>query len=104
MSREMLTIHSPEADIVEALERLPCGKRRVGRISWRTSHWYDDFFCGNSITRVFVSTGFLRRVEITRDMPDVCKKKLIEHIACCHGRHDAKLLRNREAVENEMSR
>jgi len=98
----MLTIYSPEADIVEALERLPCGKRRVGRISWRTSHWHDDFFCGNSITRVFVSTGFLRRIEITRDMPAICKAKLIEYIDSCYRNRESELCRRRKEIENVM--
>lgn len=103
MNRKLnLTIHSPEAEIVEALERLPCGRRRVGRISWRTVHWHDDYFCGNSTTRVFVSTGFLRRIEITRNMPNICKAKLIEYIDICYRQHEAELCRRHKEIENAM--
>lgn len=94
---QKLTPLSRESSFLEVLEQLPGKRRRFGRISWKN---YYDGRC--YWTRVFVRVGIFRRVEITREMPQICKDVLFDYISKFYETYERKRLAGLVNVENVM--
>jgi len=99
MIREPLKINSSSESFIEALKQLyfiGFKKRKIGHISWK--YFLQDILYINNIEfydlHIFISIRasklsiFRKKIDVTKDIPDFCKKELLIYIDSCWEKYN----------------